>query len=31
LNEVLTEMGYELEFIEGMPHWVMYQKNLLSL
>ena len=31
LNEVLTAMGYELEFIEGMPHWVMYQKNLLSL
>lgn len=31
LNEILTSMGYELEFIEGMPHWVMYQKNSLSL
>lgn len=27
LNEVLTAMGYELEFIEGLPHWVMYQIN----
>lgn len=27
LNDVLTDMGYQLEFIEGSPHWVMYQKT----
>lgn len=30
LNEVLTAMGYELEFIEGVPNWVMYQKKIIS-
>lgn len=27
INDLLTQLGYEIKFIEGVPNWVMYKKN----
>lgn len=28
INEVLNELGYKIQFLEGVPNWILYEKNL---
>jgi len=27
MNEALSDLGYELEYLEGVPHWILYERT----